>query len=395
MRQPVRLRVLGRERRTEEERATQRRRERTALVQSASEETRPLILSNFALSNEMREALMALADRLAPTEGHPIAFRKTVPAATADVEEKRVPFNAVVKAAFLHFPPGTNQLVEVRLAATIRGTLQYIIPAEVDSYIALDDTFMPMQDLHIPLAEGTVLRLEVYNYDGANEHTVPVTLVLRQAAPGEVERIMPVLREAPVSPAAAAAAPAAAPLVAARPVAAAAARPAPPRIPTAVARAPEGPPTTVPEPVVLRPEVSAVEIGPSLTKFTPRPPEPEAAPPPAAPVKTPRPLPAARARPAQWDGHDLQVGDYARYTGKVFRPPPEGEVVRMRRGPGGEMHYTLRTDRGEMEFTGDKIMPAERSSVEGTSTTVAPFLPAVDIGGRDILPEIRLGPERQ
>lgn len=123
-------------------------------------------------------ALNALAGLLAPTDSYIISFSRSIPAATANAEAQRIPFDANIVAAFIHFPPGVHQLVDVRLTAIVGDALRYIVPSKQDSYIALDDSFIPFLGLKLFLPSGSTLQAEWYNYDGANAHTVPLTVVV-------------------------------------------------------------------------------------------------------------------------------------------------------------------------------------------------------------------------
>ena len=124
------------------------------------------------------QAINSLAGLLAPTDSHVLTFSRSIPAATANAELQRVPFDAYIVAVFIHFPPGASQLVEVRLTAEVAGSLRYILPSKEDAYIALDDSFIPFLGLRFLIPAGSTLRAEWYNYDGANSHTVPITVVI-------------------------------------------------------------------------------------------------------------------------------------------------------------------------------------------------------------------------
>lgn len=108
------------------------------------------------------------------TETTTIKFSRTVPAATRQTETRRIGFDGFLRDVFLHFPPGPSNLVEVRLLKRKRRSEVQIVPKEFDTFIALDNTILPLTQLGIPVDAGDELICEWNNYDSTYPHTVPV-----------------------------------------------------------------------------------------------------------------------------------------------------------------------------------------------------------------------------
>lgn len=104
-----------------------------------------------------------------------LTFRKTILAAQSDEQDRRVGVKGIIIAAFMHFPPGTNGLVEVRI---VLGGTDAIVPSQENTFIALDDETFPATGLSIPVSPGSIVRVEWFNYDGAFAHTVPVEVIV-------------------------------------------------------------------------------------------------------------------------------------------------------------------------------------------------------------------------
>ena len=103
-----------------------------------------------------------------------IPFQKTVETAYQDEEERMVPYNGVIRDVIMGFPAGCHQLVEVRLVYLPKGGgRKHIVPTLADTFVALDDFTVLFQPKYPVKAPGN-LRVEWYNYDSLNTHTVPV-----------------------------------------------------------------------------------------------------------------------------------------------------------------------------------------------------------------------------
>ena len=103
-----------------------------------------------------------------------IPFQKTVATAYQDEQERLVPFNGIIGDVIMGFPAGCQQLVEVRLLyLPTGGGKKYIIPTIEDTFIALDDVTVLFRP-NYPVKSPGNLRVEWWNYDSLNPHTVPV-----------------------------------------------------------------------------------------------------------------------------------------------------------------------------------------------------------------------------
>jgi len=94
-------------------------------------------------------------------------FRKTVQPLTKEYEVKTLEEYGTIKQITVHFPPGCNSLVEVKV---FHGTRQ-VLPDK--DGIALDDatpTFTIERDVNL----GDPIRVEWINHDDTYEHTVSV-----------------------------------------------------------------------------------------------------------------------------------------------------------------------------------------------------------------------------
>jgi hypothetical protein len=83
---------------------------------------------------------------------------------------------------FLHFPSGPSFLVDVRLLLRTGRFERQIVPEEISTFIALDDVFMPLTGLSIPVTAGANLIVEWSNTDDTYAHTVPVTCNIEATA---------------------------------------------------------------------------------------------------------------------------------------------------------------------------------------------------------------------
>jgi len=107
-----------------------------------------------------------------------IPFQKTVATAYQDEQERLIPFNGIIGDVIMGFPAGCQQLVEVRLLyLPTGGGKKYIIPTIEDTYIALDDFTVLFRPGYPVKAPGN-LRVEWWNYDSLNPHTVPVIVTI-------------------------------------------------------------------------------------------------------------------------------------------------------------------------------------------------------------------------
>jgi len=127
------------------------------------------------------QQLILLLSELVPGAVGPsviIPFQKTISTAYQDEQERMVPYNGIIENVIMGFPAGCHQLVEVDLLyLPTGGGKKYIIPTIEDTYIALDD-FTVLFRPGYPIKAPGNLRVEWWNYDSLNAHTVPVIVTI-------------------------------------------------------------------------------------------------------------------------------------------------------------------------------------------------------------------------
>jgi len=107
-----------------------------------------------------------------------IPFQKTIATSYQDEQDRDIRFTGTVRDVIMAFPAGCQQLVEVRMIYfPAGGGGSYIIPTVDDTFIALDDFTVVFQPRYIVAAPGR-LRVEWWNYDSLNTHSVPVIATL-------------------------------------------------------------------------------------------------------------------------------------------------------------------------------------------------------------------------
>lgn len=115
-----------------------------------------------------------LREIIIPTEPVKVlTFKKTTPLLETESEEKRIPFNGEIARVTMHFPPGCCALVDVRLLYVEDGKEYFVAPSMEDAFIALDAA-TPEFRVKYPVKAGQILRVEWYNYDDTNSHTISV-----------------------------------------------------------------------------------------------------------------------------------------------------------------------------------------------------------------------------
>lgn len=114
-----------------------------------------------------------------------LPFSKAVAALTKEEEKHSAGFDGVITNAYLHFPPGPNTLVDVRIVVEGRGGERYVVPSLADRFIALDNVTLPVNDINFPVEATDTIRVEWWNYDGANPHRVPVEVMVARVAKPE------------------------------------------------------------------------------------------------------------------------------------------------------------------------------------------------------------------
>jgi len=107
-----------------------------------------------------------------------ISFQKTIATAYQDEQDRMIPFNGIIGEVIMGFPAGCHQLLEVDLLYfPAGGGRKCIIPTIPDTFIALDD-FTVLFRPRYPIKAPGNLRVEWWNYDSQNTHTVPVILTI-------------------------------------------------------------------------------------------------------------------------------------------------------------------------------------------------------------------------
>jgi hypothetical protein len=96
-------------------------------------------------------------------------FRQTVPALSEVYEIKRSLETGIIKEITVHFPPGCNALLEVKV---FHGSTQ-ILPEK--GGLALDDA-TPTFTVERYVRVGDPIRVEWINHDDTYEHTVSVVV---------------------------------------------------------------------------------------------------------------------------------------------------------------------------------------------------------------------------
>lgn len=123
------------------------------------------------------EALITIMQELIPESignSAVITFVKEIDTAYQDEQDRQIPFTGVVRDVVMGFPAGCQQLLEVRLIYyPTGGGRKYIVPTVEDSFVALDDFTVVFQPRFSIKKPGN-LRVEWWNYDSLNTHTVPV-----------------------------------------------------------------------------------------------------------------------------------------------------------------------------------------------------------------------------
>jgi len=114
-----------------------------------------------------------------------INFRETVPAGTAYLLSYQFLKNGILTGGFMHFPPGCNAVVLVRIMLQLdrKGNVQQMTPVD-DKYIALDQANWEFTLDEAVKKEDKVL-VEMIN-QGAQEHQISVIVTQEYPSPAQV-----------------------------------------------------------------------------------------------------------------------------------------------------------------------------------------------------------------
>lgn len=94
-------------------------------------------------------------------------FTETLQPLTGDDFRQTVQKEGKISRVTLHFPPGTNALVDIRV---LKGSSP-IVPRQ--GAISIDDFTMPVET-DVPVKKGDTITVSIDNADNTNEHTVSV-----------------------------------------------------------------------------------------------------------------------------------------------------------------------------------------------------------------------------
>jgi len=123
-------------------------------------------------------------------QAHPekqINFRYSIAASTSIELSYEMDHDARLTEGFMHFPPGCNSLVEMRVLVGSGSARKQVTPINND-FIALDDaTYHFVLDQKLERKEKVFV--EISNYDQDNAHAVSaiISYVTEEAVPEESE----------------------------------------------------------------------------------------------------------------------------------------------------------------------------------------------------------------
>ena len=109
-----------------------------------------------------------------------MSFSRSIPSLVEDFQEFGVKKSGRMTQVVMHFPPGPQFLVDVRIGVKPRGSngIIWIVPSEDESFIRDDDAVKPFS-VEAVVSAGDVVRVEWKNFDGANAHEVPVDATIQ------------------------------------------------------------------------------------------------------------------------------------------------------------------------------------------------------------------------
>ncbi len=96
-----------------------------------------------------------------------LIFGEELQPGTGDDFQRTVEKPGTISRVTIHFPPGTNALVDVRV---FKGS-QQIVPR--DGAINLDDYTVPIET-DVPVRKGDTITVKIDNADDTNPHNVQV-----------------------------------------------------------------------------------------------------------------------------------------------------------------------------------------------------------------------------
>ncbi|MBA7657282.1 hypothetical protein ES703_65217 [subsurface metagenome] len=107
-----------------------------------------------------------------------IPFQKTVAVEYQDEQDRSIGYSGIITDVIMAFPAGCQHLVDVRLLYIPKGGgRRQVIPSLPDTFIALDN-FTQVFRPSFPVKAPGIFRVEWWNYDFLNAHSVPVIIIL-------------------------------------------------------------------------------------------------------------------------------------------------------------------------------------------------------------------------
>lgn len=113
-----------------------------------------------------------------------MSFNRSVGALVELNQEFSVKRDGKMSRVSMHFPPGPQFLVDVRIGIRPQGStgVLWVVPSEDDTFIA-DDDALKVFDTDAGVRPGDIVRVEWKNFDGGNAHQIPVDATIEPFAP--------------------------------------------------------------------------------------------------------------------------------------------------------------------------------------------------------------------
>lgn len=110
-----------------------------------------------------------------------VNFRITAASLAANRVTKYSPIKGIINSAILHFPGGTEQLVEIFINHKSNQILPYPVTGGgvLHRGITLDDTTQSF-DIGEAVEQNDPLEVAVLNHDDSNSHTVSIIILIKK-----------------------------------------------------------------------------------------------------------------------------------------------------------------------------------------------------------------------
>jgi hypothetical protein len=119
----------------------------------------------------MSDKIKALIQETPEVQSKAMTFRQTVPSGQEYTLQDISPMKGTIKQLTMHFPPGCNLLVKMKVK---RSGIAFF---PVLDYIALDNA-TPTYYCNQPIALGEPIQVVIRNEDAMNPHTPTVIFVI-------------------------------------------------------------------------------------------------------------------------------------------------------------------------------------------------------------------------